>query len=151
MQHGIMVERDGAVWRSPSTGRGQRSILRRPRLNSVFEEFRDDAELRVVIITGRATAFLAGLGLGRSGGRKIGRRLGPGGLRRPQLSAQPEQADHRGGQRHRLRRRFRDRARHRHHRDGGARTLRCRINVAVLADAGTIAAAAHLYHVAVSS
>ena len=61
MQHGIMVERDGAV-REVTLDRPKANAIdlaASRRLNSVFEEFRDDAELRVAIITGAGDRFFS--------------------------------------------------------------------------------------------
>ncbi len=96
------------------------------RLNDVFTSFRDDPQLRVAIVTGAGDRFFsAGWDLkAAAGGEKSDSDWGRRRLRRPELPAQPRQTAHRSRQRHRLRRWVRSRSRNRHHRDGGARTLR---------------------------
>ena len=129
MTDGVRTDAQAArSWRSRSTGRRpmrsicatsrrlERRVQRVPRRPGAAH--RDHHRRRRAILLPRLGPQ------GRRGRREIRRGLGRRRLRRPQLSAQPRQADHRGGQRHRLRRRLRDRARHRHHRHGGARAVR---------------------------
>ena len=75
-------------------------------MGDVFQEFRDDPELRVAIITGGGEKFFCpGWDLkAAADGDAVDGDYGVGGFRRHPGDAGDEQAHHRGGERHLLRR-----------------------------------------------